>query len=35
LWEAVPCSTLPTADENAVMESAMTTVSSWKKDIPA
>ena len=28
VWEAAPCSTLPTADENAVTESAVTTVSS-------
>ena len=25
-WEAAPCSTLPTADENAVTESAVTTL---------
>ena len=28
VWEAAPCSTLPTADENAVTESTVTTVSS-------
>ena len=28
MWGAAPCSTLPTADENAVTESAVTTVSS-------
>ena len=28
VWEAAPCSTLPTADDNAVTESAVTTVSS-------
>ena len=28
VWGAAPCSTLPTADENAVTESAVTTVSS-------
>ena len=28
VWEAAPCSSLPTADENAVTESAVTTVSS-------
>ena len=28
VWEAAPCSTLPTADENAMTESAVTTVSS-------
>ena len=28
MWEAAPCRTLPTADENAVTESAVTTVSS-------
>ena len=28
VWEAAPCSTLPTADENAVTESVVTTVSS-------
>ena len=28
VWEAAPCSILPTADENAVTESAVTTVSS-------
>ena len=26
VWEAAPCSTLPTADENAVTESTATTV---------
>ena len=26
MWGAAPCSTLPTADENAVTESAVTTV---------
>ena len=28
MWEAASCSTLPTADENAVTESTVTTVSS-------
>jgi len=28
VWEAAPCSSLPTADENALTESAVTTVSS-------
>ena len=28
MWGAAPCSTLPTADENAVTESTVTTVSS-------
>ena len=28
VWEAAPCSTMPTADENAVTESAVTTLSS-------
>ena len=28
VWEAALCSTLPTADENAVTESAVTTLSS-------
>ena len=28
VWEAAPCSTLPSADENAMTESAVTTVSS-------
>ena len=28
MWGAVPCTALPTADENAVTESAVTTVSS-------
>ena len=28
VWGAAPCSSLPTADENAVTESAVTTVSS-------
>ena len=28
VWDAASCSTLPTADENAVTESAVTTLSS-------
>ena len=34
MWEAAPCSSLPTADENAATESAVTTVSSSWFQIP-